>query len=113
MTLQLNKKYKTRLDGHPARVVDLKFKDYDGQDRVLVIITLPDGHEFTAVYSPDGVRRYVNYPGEWDLLPDYPPKWVNIYEHVSGSPHCTREEADKMSSDGRIACISFHEGDGL
>jgi hypothetical protein len=103
-------------------------------DKVIGAMRLPDGRIMAAysmaeyrsdaltcadIWSSDGTYTSGD-PSELDII-NVPVKhemWLNIYFDGSRfEPYCygTRNEADKNSSDHRIACVrvEFTEGEGL
>ena len=48
-------------------------------------------------------------------IPEKITRWCNFYPFGSGCIHATREQADRLATSGRIACVpvTFEPGEGL
>jgi hypothetical protein len=111
--IDLNKKYKTRsgLDAE-VFVTDL----HDSHFPVAAVLHYPCGRKLLVRYTIDGKERFRD-GSELDLIEVKEKQgfWVNFYPNGYSNAHETKEKADELASDNRIACIylEFEEGEGL
>lgn len=99
--------------GNPARLI---CRDFKGGPYVFAITSGQSQEEIRVVssggrYGFSNVRNAPAPKRTW---------WVNIYPHhqnpafeFAAMHHATREGADAMADDTRIACIKVTEGEGL
>lgn len=117
--ISMDKQYRTR-DGREVEVlrVDVNHKFYP----IVIVVTNPDGSQFTSSRTPMGCEYYAGWDSPSDLIEVKPrvkrDVWFNIYPegHLS-SYHRSKEEANKFAGDSRIACIKvpidYEHGEGL
>lgn len=100
--------------GRPARIVET---DVKGDKPVLALITNLNGKsEWAKLFPSDGTfynESLINAPAPKKTW------WVNIYhlgknyKVFTATYHETKEEADAIATEGRIACVQITEGEGL
>ena len=115
--ISMDKEYRTR-NGFPVEVlkVDLRNTDYP----VAVVVTTEDGSQ--GIFSRTSTGRVVpNRESGGDLVEVKPrikqDAWLNVYAERRPCAHLTKEEADKIAGNDRIACvkveIDYEHGEGL
>jgi hypothetical protein len=113
--IDLNKKYKTR-SGLDAEVLRTDLKGF-GNYPVLVVVTDTDGSQDVLQYMKTGQYNEDHDTHDLDLIEVKEKQgfWVNFYPNGYSNAHETKEKADELASDNRIACIylEFEEGEGL
>ena len=112
-----NKKYKTR-DGLKVRI----YATDAGGDSPVHGSIFKDGVWIQESWSPSGYCDLINCRlSEWDLV-EFKPRikikvWVNVYPGGGGTLYASKEEADSVAADSRLACIEItidcEEGEGL
>jgi hypothetical protein len=101
--------------GCPAKVLCIDRKG--GARPVLYLYTAVDGSEVLTACDIDGAGPI----SDFNLIPV--PKrvrfkgWLNVFKDGSFNRHHTREDADRIGAQSRIACIEIDrevtEGEGL
>jgi hypothetical protein len=110
--IDINKKYRTR-EGREVRIYAT-----DGSEGYSVHgAILEEGKWESNTWDING--SFLGKPREshQDLIEvkEKIVRWVNVYDDNQWIAHDTKEEADVISDDNRIACIKieFEEGEGL
>lgn len=97
MAFDRNRPYRARNGGKAEIVATLK----DGR----LIVLYDDGAYYTTVMANG--RRYDGDISDRDLinLPEKRNLWVNVYSNGKDNAYPTRELADRLASNDRIACV--------
>lgn len=114
--ISMDKKYVTRLDKMPVRILDTNFNSADDYPVVAVVVTKHG--ECLQRFTSEGGFQKATPKHNLDLIEVKPEvtKWLNIYPGGFGCyKYNTKEDADYNASHLRIACIpiTYREGDGL
>ena len=111
MTISMDKTYRTRV-GHEVRIYAVDgYRDYPIHGAIM-----EDGwcvHNWTE-NGKGALSRY-------DLIEVKPrikrTVWLNVYEYPMQSPHVSKETANHLALEGRLACVKVEidceEGEGL
>jgi hypothetical protein len=113
--IDLNKKYKTR-SGLDAEVLRTDLKGF-GNYPVLVLVTNTDGSQDVFQCMKTGKYNKDRDTHELDLIEVKKKQvfYLNVNQDYRSGLFRTKSEAERHSSDNRIACIyvEFEEGQGL
>lgn len=116
-----NKPIKTR-DGRPARVV---CRDLKGVYPYIVAILSDNGNGEVPYTTRETGHQYAEGNSSQDVVSTPPPPtkkvsftgWLNLYPTGSVCVHDSKQTADRIASENRIACLQFSvhgvEGEGL
>ena len=103
---------KTRA-GAPARIFDTKLRAREG---ILIVaaVDIGNGGEVVFTFQPDGKYLDDGRTSSNDLVnvPEKHVRWLNIYDTPDAKLYMTKEQADKLADDTRLARvrIEFEEG---
>lgn len=108
--IDLTKPVQTR-DGRKARVICTDMEG--GSERIVALITNRSGGEHPLSYFKNGSYYNDDDSNNTDLINTPEELWVNVYPDGEAQTHSTRDRADNMATNDRIACLKFTEGEGL
>jgi len=110
MTFDQTKPCRTR-DGRKARIISTDLKSFSP---IVAIVDHENGREeCVGIFHLNGrIIDHMDRPDDLVNVPEKHVRWLNIYDTPDAKLYMTKEQADKLADDTRLACvrIEFEEG---